>query len=327
AARAAARAAAPVITLQVADLHRPVGDVAVITLRHERGDQLPPWTPGAHVDLTIARSDQRIRRSYSLCGDPADRYSWRVAVRRTPDSRGGSAFLVDALEVGDVLEAVLPRNTFRLTPAPAYLLVAGGIGITPLLPMARSLAGSGARWRLLYVGRDRDAMTFLDEVEAFAPAVEVWTTADRGRPDLTAILRSVPDGTQVYACGPEGMLHDLATAATDKPAVTLRVERFAPPAEPVAAVGNERECRVWLARTRKEILVPKDRTVLHALEGAGIIVPSTCREGVCGSCETRVLAGAVDHRDHLLTDDEKKRGDVMLVCVSRGRDENLALDL
>ncbi|WP_413797117.1 cytochrome P450 [Streptomyces iranensis] len=325
----AAPASAPTIPLRVADVQKPVGDVAAIVLRHEQGDELPPWSPGAHIDLTFAGSDQRLRRSYSLCGDLADRHSWRIGVRRSPDSRGGSAFLVDGLEVGDVLEATPPRNAFRLITgaAPEYLLVAGGIGITPLLPMARSLTASGTPWRLLYIGRDQDSMPFLDEVEALAPAVDIWTTADQGRPNLSALLQSVPEGTEIYACGPAGMLHDLATAAADRPAVTLRVERFGAPAGPGVTVEDGCEFRVWLARTRKEIVVPKDKTLLHALEDAGIMVPSTCREGVCGSCETAVLAGAVEHRDHQLTDDEKKRGDIMLVCVSRSRGEKLTLNL
>ncbi|MFD8810020.1 cytochrome P450 [Streptomyces sp. NPDC059627] len=318
--------AAPVVPLRVLDVHKSGSEVAIITVGHEQGGELPPWTPGGHVDLTFDHAGQTFRRSYSLCGDPADRYAWRFGVRRTTQSRGGSAFLVEALKKGSRLEATPPRNAFALTSAPAYLLVAGGIGITPLLPMAQSLAAAGAPWQLLYVGRDRSSMPFLDEVEALGSASETWTTANRGRPDLTAWLRSVPDGGQVYACGPSGMLDELAALVTEHPALTLRAERFGSPGGP-GVVADGREFRVRLARTQKEVTVREDQTLLHALEDAGIVVPSTCREGVCGSCETAVLAGAVDHRDHVLSDEEKERGDVMLVCVSRSRGARLTLDL
>ncbi|MFB8243311.1 cytochrome P450 [Kitasatospora purpeofusca] len=317
---------APVVPLRVLDVRRAGGDAAVVIVGHAEGDELPPWTPGAHVDLTFDHAGEVFRRSYSLCGDPADRHTWRFGVRRAARSRGGSAFLVGTLGIGDRLEATPPRNTFPLTPAPGHLLVAGGIGITPLLPKARALAASGTPWRLLYIGRDRASMPFLDEVEALGPACETWTTADRGRPDLAARLRSVPDGGQVHACGPAGMLDELAVLTAGHPALTLRVERFGAPTGP-GAPADGREFRVRLARTGKEITVGADRTLLHALEDAGILVPSTCREGICGSCETAVLAGAVDHRDHLLSAEEKQRGDVMLVCVSRGRGPRLTLDL
>ncbi|MGV9271073.1 cytochrome P450/oxidoreductase [Kitasatospora sp. NPDC003701] len=317
---------APVVPLRVLDVHRSGGEVAVITVGPARGGELPPWTPGAHVDLTFDHAGQVFRRSYSLCGDPADRHTWRFGVRRASGSRGGSAFLVEALARGSRLEATPPRNGFALTPAPGHLLVAGGIGITPLLPMARALAASGTPWRLLYVGRDRASMPFLDEVEALGPACETWTTGERGHPDLAARLRAVPAGGQVYACGPAGMLDDLAALVAGHPVLTLRVERFGAPGGP-GTHADAREFRVRLARTGREITVGPDRTLLHALEDAGIVMPSTCREGICGSCETAVLAGAVDHRDHLLSDEEKERGDVMLVCVSRSRGTRLTLDL
>ncbi|CAN3977637.1 cytochrome P450 [Kitasatospora purpeofusca] len=330
-ARTAARPTS-VVPLRVLDVRRAGTDVAVLTVGHADGDELPPWTPGAHVDLAFEHTGQVFRRSYSLCGDPADRHTWRFGVRWAARSRGGSAFLVGTLGPGDRLEAAPPRNAFPLTPAPGHLLVAGGIGITPLLPMARALAAAGTPWRLLYIGRDRASMPFLDEVEALGPACETWTTADRGRPDLAARLRSVPDGGQVRACGPAGMLDELAALTAGHPALTLRAERFGSPAGPGAPTGpgapaDGREFRVRLARTGKEITVGADRTLLHALEDAGIVVPSTCREGICGSCETAVLAGAVDHRDHLLSAEERERGDMMLVCVSRAGGPRLTLDL
>lgn len=328
-------AAAPVVAarppsavpLRVLGIDRSTSDAAIITVGHEQGGDLPAWTPGGHVDLTFDHEGQTFRRSYSLCGDPADGRTWRFGVRNAARSRGGSAFLVGKLMPGALLEGAPPRNTFALTPAPACLLVAGGIGITPLLPMARSLAASGASWRLLYVGRDRGSMPFLDEVEALGPAAEIWTTGSRGRPDWTERLRSVPEGGQVYACGPSGMLDALAASAGACSHVTLRVERFGSPGRADDPAAGSRAFRVRLARTRKTITVANDRTLLDALEEAGIMVPSTCREGVCGSCETAVLAGAVDHHDHVLSDQEKERGDVMLVCVSRCRGEQLTLDL
>ncbi|MCP9211130.1 cytochrome P450 [Streptomyces sp. NEAU-Y11] len=325
-ALAVAAHSAPAVPLRVLDIDRSSGDAAIITVGREKGGELPPWTPGAHVDLTFDHAGQTFRRSYSLCGDPADRSTWRFGVRRAAQSRGGSAFLVEELMTGARLEAAPPRNAFALTPAPACLLVAGGIGITPLLPMARSLAASGASWQLLYIGRDRDSMPFLDEVEALGPAAEIWTTKDRGRPVLTEWLGSLPQGGEVYACGPSGLLDELAASVTGYSGISLRVERFGSSAGAAAASGG-RAFSVRLARAQKELMVPADRTLLETLEEAGVMIPSTCREGICGSCETAVLEGAVDHRDQVLSDEEKERGDLMLVCVSRCRGEHLTLDL
>jgi len=292
--------------------------VALLTLCRPDGGPAPSWEPGAHIDVEVAPG---LTRQYSLCGDPADRSALRIAVLREDTGRGGSRAVHDELGEGDVVAVDGPRNNFPLVPADRYLFVAGGIGITPLLPMVAAAQARGADWRLVYGGRTRDSMAFRTELrESYGDRVTVFPQDETGLLDLDALLASPPPGTEVYCCGPEPLL---AAVEERCPAASLHVERFAP----VADTGPRTAFEIELALTDRTLTVPPDRSVLRTLEEAGVQVLSSCREGTCGTCETTVLAGVPDHRDSLLTDDERAACDTMMICVSRSRSPRLVLDL
>ena len=284
----------------------------VVQLRLEGGD-LPPWEPGAHLDLVLPSG---LVRQYSLCGDPGDTSSYTVATRLIEDGRGGSREVHEQVRAGMELEARGPRNRFPLVEAPSYVFVAGGIGITPLLPMLRAL-GEGTPWRLLYGGRTRASMPFLEELAKFGgDRVTVVAEDEDGLPDLDGLLTGVPEGTAVYCCGPEGLL-----AAVEERVPSVRLERFAPRA---SGDGN-RAFEVELRRSDRTLTVAADSTVLAAVRAELPGTAYSCEQGFCGTCQQRVLKGEVEHRDELLTDAE--RADSMLICVSRSRSERLVLDM
>ncbi|GIE82433.1 ferredoxin [Actinoplanes philippinensis] len=292
--------------------------VVALDLRSADGRELPAWTPGAHVDVHLAAG---LTRQYSLCGDPGDRSVWRIAVRRQDTGRGGSRHVHERLSVQDVIEVGEPRNHFPLQPAARYVFLAGGIGITPILPM---LAAAAAPWELHYAGRDAASMPFLDRL-AGDGRVTLYPEDERGRIDLDPLLGRQPPGTLVYCCGPEGMLRAAEESCARRPDVSLRVERFTP--APAAGPVPRDDFEVELAATGRTLAVPAGRSILEVVEDAGVSVLSSCREGTCGTCETTVLAGAVDHRDSLLTPAERAAGDTILLCVSRAAGPRLVLDL
>ncbi|MGW4301045.1 PDR/VanB family oxidoreductase [Streptomyces sp. NPDC004646] len=287
----------------------------VVRLRLE-GDGLPAWEPGAHLDLVLPSG---LVRQYSLCGDPADTTSYAVATRLVADGRGGSREVHEQLAEGMELQVRGPRNRFPLVEAPAYVFVAGGIGITPVLPMLRALP-EGAEWRLLYCGRTRDSMPFLAEVEKLAgDRLTVVAEDEDGRPDLTALFADTAPGTAVYCCGPEGLMDAVEERLPE--GATLHLERFAPR----TTAGGDSAFEVELRRSGRTVTVPADSTVLAAVRRELPDTVFSCEQGFCGTCQQRVLEGEVDHRDELLTDAE--RGDSMLICVSRSRGERLVLDM
>ncbi|MFG2607841.1 PDR/VanB family oxidoreductase [Streptomyces sp. NPDC048514] len=287
----------------------------VVRLRLE-GDGLPGWEPGAHLDLVLPSG---LVRQYSLCGDPADPSSYTIATRLVGDGRGGSREVHEQLAEGMELEVRGPRNRFPLVAAPAYLFVVGGIGVTPVLPMLRALP-DGADWRLLYGGRTRASMPFLEEVRGLAGDRLTLVAEDEdGRPDLDALLAGVAAGTAVYCCGPEGLM--AAVEARLPEGATLHLERFAPR---TSADGNA-EFEVELRRSGRTCTVPADSTLLAAVRRELPNTAYSCEQGFCGTCQQRVLEGEIDHRDELLTDAE--RADSMLLCVSRSRSGRLVLDM
>ncbi|MEV6353336.1 PDR/VanB family oxidoreductase [Streptomyces hydrogenans] len=288
--------------------------VVALTLADPAGRPLPAWTPGAHVDLHLA--DGTVR-PYSLCSDPADPSRYRIGVLRVPDGRGGSRRVHDELHPGTLLPVSAPRNRFALVEdAEEYVLIAGGIGITPLLPMARRLTELGRPWRMLYAGRSRTTMAFVRELPD--ENVTLVPEDEAGRPDLAAYLAPHPAAT-VYACGPGGLLD----AVRDLHPGPVHTERFVAAPAPVAGDAFT----VVLARSGTEVVVTPERSVLDAARDAGAQVPSSCEMGICGTCETKVLAGTPDHRDDLLTPDERATGDSMMICVSRSAGARLVLDL
>jgi ferredoxin-NADP reductase len=291
--------------------------VVGVELALPSGGALPAWTPGAHIDVELPGG---LTRQYSLCGDPADVTRWRIGVLREADGRGGSRWIADELAEGATLRIRGPRNHFPLVPADRYVFVAGGIGITPLLPMVRAVAAAGADWVLHYGGRTRASMAFLGELAGFGGRVRVYPQDEVGPLDLGAILGG--PAALVYCCGPTGLIDALEARC---PAGALRVERFT--AAPVVTEGPDSAFEVVCERSGVTVTVPPGTSVLGAVEEAGVDVLSSCAEGICGTCETTVLEGEPDHRDSLLTEDEKASGDTMLICVSRCRGARLVLDL
>ncbi|MFJ9352028.1 PDR/VanB family oxidoreductase [Streptomyces sp. NPDC101237] len=296
--------------------------VVALTLRHPLGAHLPGWEPGAHVDLVLGPG---LERQFSLCGDPGDRAGWRIAVLREPGGRGGSAFVHDRLGVGDRVRVRGPRNRFRLEPAPRYRFVAGGIGITPILPMLAAAEAAGAEWSLLYGGRTRRSMAFTAELARYGGRrVTVAPRDETGLLDLGPVLDAVPDGTLVYCCGP-GPLLDAAEERC--PAGVLRTERFRPRDRPDGAAGTDGAFEVVLGRSGRSLTVASGVSVLDTVRAAGVEVLYSCAEGTCGTCETDVLEGEPDHRDSVLSAQERAAGETMLICVSRCRGARLVLDL
>jgi ferredoxin-NADP reductase len=300
-------------------------DVIALTLTAPDGGTLPRWHPGAHIDVHLPSG--RVRQ-YSLCGNPDVTDSYRIAVRRIPSGGGGSIEIHDELGVGASIWTSGPRNAFPLTvpgygsPAQRFRFIAGGIGITPILPMLAQAERLGVAWSMVYAGRSRDTLPFLEELAPFGHRIEIRTDDEAGLPTAADLLGDCPDGTTVYACGPAPVLTALRAELAGRDDVELHFERFAAPPVVdgtafVAAVGS----------TGRPISVGADETLLTALNREGVHAPYSCQQGFCGTCRTRVLGGTVDHRDTLLTEPERDAG-MMLICVSRGSgDGTLQLDL
>ncbi|MFE7155013.1 PDR/VanB family oxidoreductase [Streptomyces sp. NPDC057636] len=298
--------------------HESVAD-GVVQLRLE-GQDLPAWEPGAHLDLVLPSG---LIRQYSLCGDPEDTSSYTVATRLIADGRGGSREVHEQLREGSEIEVRGPRNRFPLTAgAASYVFVAGGIGITPILPMLRALEARNVDWRLLYAGRTRASMPFLEEAQKLGGErgrVRVVAEDEDGRPDLAGLLADSAPDTAVYCCGPEGLMEAVDAALPGH--CELHLERFAPH---TSADGNG-PFEVELRRSGRTVPVPAGTSVLAAVRAEVPNVSYSCEQGFCGTCQQRVLEGEIDHRDELLTDSE--RDDSMLICVSRACGERLVLDL
>ncbi len=293
--------------------------VVELTLASVDGSDLPGWTPGAHVDLIL---EPDLVRQYSLCSSPHDG-TYRVAVLQAPDGRGGSA-AVHHLAEGDALRIRGPRNNFPLVRSPRYRFVAGGIGITPLVPMIEEAIASGADWQLHYGGRSRSSMAFLDELEAHGERVHVVPQDEAGVLDLATILGTPDDQTRVYCCGPEPLLAAVEEECRSWPPGSLHLERFA--AKEVVHDREDAAFEVVLQRTGVTVTVGPEQSVFDAVRAAGVSVLGSCLEGICGTCETGVLEGEIDHRDSILDTEEQAAMDTMMICVSRCRGERLVLD-
>lgn len=275
------------------------------------------WDPGAHIDVEVSPGTVR---QYSLCGDPCDE-SLVIAIQREDQGRGGSSAM-HALDIGDVITIHAIRNTFPLLPADEYLFIAGGIGITPFLPMLRAVPAA----MLLYGGRTLADMAYADELVAeFGDRVRLWPEDQFGRPPLAEAIGDLSAGGRVYACGPSGLLDAVAAACAAAPAVLLHVERFETSGIEVDTGGPP--FQVECAASGVTLEVAPEATILDTVRAAGIRVLSSCQEGDCGTCQTVVIDGEPDHRDHYLTDAERAGGDLMMICVSRCRGRRLVLDL
>jgi ferredoxin-NADP reductase len=303
--------------------------IVLLTLTAVNGRDLPAWTPGSHIDLILTGPDGApVERQYSLCGDPSDRMRYQVAVLREPEGRGGSATIHGSLREGDPLRIRGPRNHFGFEAragAPVVFL-AGGIGITPLVSMSRAAAAAGVDYSIVYLGRSRSTMAFVTELETeHGPRLQVFARDEVDRVSLTGLLSELPPTASVYSCGPTALLESLEEAWGDRPIEQLHIERFEALefGDPVWQDTFE----VELAMSGITVEVPLGRTILDVVEENGVLVVSSCRTGTCGTCETPVLEGEIEHRDSVLTPGEQADGDTMMICVSRAACPRLVLDL
>lgn len=319
--------AEPTFPVRVVAMRYEGVDVLSVELQKLDGAPLPPVEPGAHLDLFLRNG---ISRSYSLSDFSPN--SYRLTIARDAKSRGGSTFVHDLMRVGEVVQVSAPRNNFPLVPdAPFSLFIAGGIGVTPFIPMVRQLNERGRPWCLHYSVRTRERAALLIEIAALAAAGagECLPNFDEelgGQMlDLAQILRDAPPGTHAYCCGPIGMLDAYRTAAqaAGLDPEHIHYEYFSSDVAPAADGGFTVECR----RSAKSVFVMPGETILDAVTGIGIDVPSSCLEGICGSCETRVISGVPDHRDMILSSAERECGTKMMICCSGSKTKSLVLDL
>lgn len=305
------------------------GVVAVRLSRIESDDPLPAWEPGAHVDVYVPDGTTR---QYSLCGDPQDLSSWQFAVLRETDGRGGSAYIHDELRVGDRLLVTRPKNNFALEDASFHALVAGGVGITPMMAMAEHLDRSGRSFHLTYGGRTADSMAFRQRLGALGDSVTMLAEDQDGRADLEAIVKDLPDGGLVYVCGPVGLLRAVEAAAEAVHGVDQDVVRFelfsrAGVEEPAAAALDADNYELVLTESGHTLRLAPEANILEVVLALGVDVENDCRDGICGSCITPIASGTVDHRDLVLTKREAAAMDQMLICVSRPTCSRLELKL
>jgi cytochrome P450/ferredoxin-NADP reductase len=303
--------------LTVARLTREAEGVLGIELRAPAGRALPRWSPGSHLDLILP--DGEVRK-YSLCG-AAEGEGWQLAVLDEPGGRGGSRWLHTQLSEGASLRVRGPRNHFRLNEAaPAHLLIAGGIGITPIIAMADRLRALGKPYALHYAGRNRSAMAFVERLERdHGDSLHLYPKDEGRRMDCDALLAAAPANAQVCACGPERMLDALEALAERHAHVRLTVEHFGAGAASLLDPARETAFEVALADSDLTLTVPADRTLLQVLRAHGIDLASDCEEGLCGSCEVAVVEGEVDHRDRVLGAAERKQNRRMMACCSRAK--------
>lgn len=301
-------------------------EVVSLVLRRVDGTAFPAWEPGAHIDVHLGED---LIRQYSVCSTPADLSVLKIAVLRTPDSRGGSKYVHEHLTAGTSLSISAPRNNFPLIKSRKYLFIAGGVGITPMIPMLEQAEAEGKEWVLHYGGRSRTTMAFADELLAkYGPEkILLYANDEDNALGLSEILSMPRAHMLVYACGPGGMLTAIEELCMGWPPGVLHTERFV--AAELGAASNTEPFEVELAQTGGSVTVQPNQSIVDAVEEAGARVLSSCRAGLCGTCETRIIAGEPEHRDAVLTQEDKDAGEVMLVCVSRAAAgcSRLVLDL
>ncbi len=318
--------AGELMELEVRETALLAEDVVMFVLVHPAGEQLPAFTAGAHV---IVVTPNGLSRHYSLCNSQGERDRYVIAVKRETAGKGGSASMVDEVRAGTRLEVSRPFNYFPLADnAESHLLIAGGIGITPILAMARELASRGADFQLVYCTRSMEATAFREEILAAPWHDRVRFHHDNGVP--SAELPFAPQliqrrgETHLYCCGPRGLMQAVRAAASHWPSSALHFEDFGTnDDDSISADGSGFVVR--LARSGGQVNVAPDVSILEALRRSGVAVPSSCESGTCGTCRTRMLEGIADHRDYVLDEDEQK-GEIM-ICVSRAVTPELVLDL
>jgi ferredoxin-NADP reductase len=320
-AASARRNAAHGGTLVVTHRREVADDVVELTLARPDGARLPDWAPGAHIDIVLPDGSTR---QYSLLGDRWDAHRFTVAVLRERAGRGGSEYIHARLAVGDTVGFGGPRNNFRLSPAGGYLFIAGGIGITPLVPMIRQAEMLDIPWRLLYLGRSRGRLAYLDELAHHGNRVTIHTADERGRARIDDWMPAPDAPAIVYACGPERVLDAVDAWAASLGRHRVRLERFTARADDGrAATAFE----VEVASSGAVVTVARDESIVEALRRVDVDVITSCAQGVCGTCETGILRGVADHRDSLLTETERAESRCLFPCISRSLSDRLVLDL
>jgi ferredoxin-NADP reductase len=297
-------------------------DIHCFELARLDGSVLPASEPGSHIDLHLPNGTVR---QYSLLeADPAPR-RYRVCIKRAPQSRGGSAYIFDNLRVGDLLSISAPRNNFPLAANAAHsLLIAGGIGITPIWSMLRYLQARNMSWELHYCCRSRTEMPFMEALESFSQVQLYFDDERSGEPiSLTDIIAGAAPGTHVYCCGPTPMLDAYEHATQSLPEEMVHLERF----NLQVASSSQSNFTVELARSGGRFVVPEGKSILQVLREHGVNVTSSCEQGVCGACETAVISGSPDHKDAVLTAREREAGKSMMICCSGSKTDCLVLDL
>ncbi len=295
--------------------------VVTIRLGAPSGEKLPMWEPGAHIDVQLGNG---VERQYSLCSHfHAD--TWRIAVLREPNSRGGSSYMHDSVHAGDMVRTRGPRNHFPLVDAKDYLFIGGGIGVTPMVPMlGEVIFDKEVPWRFYYGGRTRASMAFRDRLEALGAVI--WPEDEKGLLPLAEILGAATSDTAVYCCGPEPLIAAVEATCAKLGLPAPHVERFAAKAIDTSGDPGDHEFTVVLNSTGAEYLVPRDKSIVQVLMDNGVSVMTSCAEGVCGTCETKVLSGEIAHRDSLLSEEDREEGIFMMPCVSRCKGDRLVLD-
>lgn len=299
-------------------------------LVHPQGEQLPPFEAGAHIDIHLPNG---VTRQYSLCNAPCERHRYVIAVLRDEKGRGGSKALHDTLRVQDLASVGAPRNNFGLAPGAArVILLAGGIGVTPVKSMAHALEAQGIPFELHYCARNQDCVAFGEQLGADWTHGSVQFHFDHGTPgqglDIVALLHEANEGTHLFYCGPSGFMQACADASAHWPAGTVHCEHFKAPEPAAGAACAPATAGAFMLRivsTGAEIEVPPERSIAEALAQAGVKVETSCEAGLCGTCKIRYLEGAVDHRDYILGADEQEQW--LTACVSRATSAVLVLDL
>lgn len=315
------------LLLRVASVAAEAKEVLRVELVDPAGTELPPFEPGAHLAVQLPGG---LARHYSLCNDPRERHRYVLGVGRSATSRGGSAWLHGGLKTGADLRCSRPINNFRLdASASRYVFVAGGIGITPIMAMVRWCEAHGREWRLYYAARSRQRLAFYEELREFGPRVRFHCDDDAGAPlPVPSLMAEVPPEAQVYCCGPAPLMTAVQSHGSHLPPGALHFEWFSAPAAdaqaPAPAAGS---FEIELKRSGGCFTVPPDQSVLEVLEANGHEVPFSCREGLCGTCETVVCEGEPDHRDYVYSEAQREGLRSMMVCVSRAKSPRLVLDL
>ncbi|MDL4814243.1 PDR/VanB family oxidoreductase [Actinomadura opuntiae] len=295
-------------------------NVVLLRLGDPEGRPLPGWSPGSHIDVVLPNG---LVRPYSLCGDTTDRDEWRLLIGRETESRGGSAFVHDRLDRGDHLDYLGPRCRFRLRGAGRYLFLAGGLGIAPLIPMARLVAASHLPWSMVVVGPEADVAPITAMLTDLLPRITLLPTGEDARPDLTAPLTGLDPGTAIYACGSDRFV-DAVEQISSRSGLTVNRQLFT---AGTPRGGDDKPVELVLARSGLTFTVQAGTSLATGLRQLGVRVPVSCGAGICGACLVKVVAGVPDHRDRLLSTEQRGRGDSILTCVSRAHTPRLVLDL